>query len=132
MDIGNTYLGVGHLTTSTHARHLINHLDRTATQSQRRSCPTTSDGTDTRRVRETNLREKETNTNTGSSLDSSGYKLDEPLPHAREGEKDKDETFNKDGGEGETVGDGAATVVTDNLEGEVSVETHPGAVMGLV
>jgi hypothetical protein len=120
------------LTSSTHARHLINHLDRTTTQSQRRSCPATSDGANTRRVRETNLREEEADTNTGGSLDSGGYKLDEPLSHARESEEDKDETFDKDGGEGKTVGDGAAGVVADDLEGEVGVETHSGAVMGLV
>ena len=120
------------MTPSTHARHFINHLDRTTTQSQRRSCPATSDGTNTCGVRETNLGEEKADTNTGSSLDGGGYKLDEPLSHTREGEEDKDETFDKDGGEGETVGDRAAGVVADHLEGEVGVETHSGAVMGLV
>lgn len=120
------------MTPSTHARHLINHLDRTTTQSQRRSRPATSDGTNTRRIRETNLGEEEADTNTGRSLDRGGYKLDEPLTHAREGEEDKDETFDKDGGEGETVWDRAAGIVADDLEGEVGVETHSGTMMGLV
>jgi hypothetical protein len=105
----------------------VQQLLRTARKGKGSSL-STSNGTDSSRVREANFSEEESDTNTRGSLDSGGDQLDEPLTHACEGKKDEDETFDEDSSEGETVRDGATSIVSDDLECEVGVEAHAGTV----
>ena len=80
----------------------ILHFLRTASK-RKRSSRSTSNRTDSCRVRKTDFSKEEADTDTSGSLDSGGDQLDEPLAHASQSEKDEDETFDKDGSEGETV-----------------------------
>lgn len=123
-----TYLGTRHLSFRTHASHFIKHFLGTASKRKRSGLSTTGDSTNTSRVRKPDFSEEETDTNTCGSLDSGRDQLDKPLPHTSEGEEDESKALDKDSCKGETIRDRTASVVSDDLKGEVRVEAHTGAI----
>lgn len=123
-----TYLGARHLPFCAHASHLVKQLLGAAPKRKRSSLSTTGNSTNTGRVRETDFSEEEADTNARGSLDGRRYKLDKPLAHTRESKEDEDKALNEDSCKCETVRDGAASVVSDNLKGEVCIEAHTGAI----
>lgn len=86
----------------------------------------TGSNTKTGRAVETNECEVKTDTSTGSVLNGGWDRACQPLSDTQERETDKDETFDEDGGYGESIGDATGTMVSDDLVGEVGVETHAG------
>lgn len=82
------------------------------------------DGTNTGTGRETDQGEEESDTSTASNLDRGGDDTCEPLTDSEERQGNEDETFNEDSSHGDTVVDRTSSVETNNLVGEVGIETH--------
>lgn len=119
-----TCLWARHLARVAHARLGVEELRGAAAEGEGRGAAAAGDGADARRVRQANLGEEEADADARGRLDGGGDEAHEPLAHARQGEGDKDEPLDKDGGEGGAVRHAAAAVDADDLKGKVGVEAH--------
>lgn len=109
---------------------LVQVLSRTPTDCQGCSVAT-SDGSNSSRIRQSNLREEQSDTNTTGRLDGSRDHVDQPLSHTRQSEEHEDEPFDKHSGQGKLVRDVSGTVPADDLVSEVGVESHSWSTLPL-
>lgn len=94
------------------------------TSEGKRRILSTSNGTNTNRVRQADDREEHADTDARGDLDGSRDGLHQPLSHAEEGQEQKDQAFDKDGSEGQRVRDVTGSMPADDLVGEVGVDAH--------
>lgn len=85
----------------------INLVSSNATGEFKRGRLSTGDETDTSGVGETNDREVESNTDTGSELDTSRNSSCKPLPNTEHSKANEDETFDEYSGKSDLIGDHA-------------------------
>lgn len=76
------------------------------------------------RVTHPNLSQEHPDTDPRSNLHGCRDYFNEPLPHADQGQKEEDETFDEDGCERQSVSYRPCAMVADNLVSEVGVEAH--------
>jgi hypothetical protein len=96
---------VCHLASIAASRRFTYHIGRAAAQAQGSRYAAARDGTDARRVRESNFGEEKANAHSSGRLDGGGNEPDEPLAHTREGQEHEDDAFEEDGSQGSAVGD---------------------------
>ena len=107
-----------------HAGLRVKILRRASSNISWRGGASSSNGSDSARVRQPDEREEEANATAAGDLDGLWQHADQPLPHANKRQEDEDEAFNEDGSKGLAVGESASAVEADYLIGEVGVETH--------
>lgn len=114
--------GVLHLVAGTNSELVLELIQTTSKLNWGSRC--TGNNSDTSRIRITDEGEVKTNTSTGSELDGCGDGTGEPLTESEEGETDENETFDKYSGQGKLVADWASSVESNDLIGEIGIETH--------
>ena len=87
----------------------------------------TGDGANARGRREAGFRQEQADAAGAGNLERRRDDLDQPLPHAHQGQQEEDQAFDKHGRQSKVVGHDARSMAPDDLEREVRIQSHAGA-----